>query len=236
MNSRNLPSTSFAWTWSGTCGACCFRRCWRRRFWFGLCQPGLAQYEALDLGPEEAAPALPAAGVTLFQNVRIFDGKNAALSAPSSVLVRGNIIEQISASPAAAEAGADVRVINANGRVLMPGLIDAHWHMFMAAVSPAVLADGGSRLPQSVGCATGRSNADAGFHHHTRHGWSGVWIEARHRRGRHRWSAHLSFGRDDLANLGPWRLSVSLRGSAGTGRAVEPVRAHGRRSHCRQPR
>ena len=28
----------------------------------------------------------------------------------------------------------------------------------------------------------------------------------------------------------------SLRGSAGTGRAVEPVRARGHRSHCRQPR
>jgi hypothetical protein len=65
----------------------------------GACQQGLAQYEALELGPEEpAAPALPAGGVTLFQNVRIFDGKNAALSAPSSVLVRGNIIELISAT------------------------------------------------------------------------------------------------------------------------------------------
>ena len=30
-------------------------------------------------------------------------------------------------------------MINANGRVLMPGLIDAHWHMFMAAVPPAIL-------------------------------------------------------------------------------------------------
>ena len=31
--------------------------------------------------------------VTLFKNVRIFDGKAAALSAPSNVLVRGNKIE-----------------------------------------------------------------------------------------------------------------------------------------------
>src|SRR5229473_7506707 len=76
---------------------------------------------------------------TLFQNVRIFDGKSAALSAPSSVLVRGNIIEKILADPAATQAGADVRVINANGRVLMPGLIEAHWHMFMAARSRAII-------------------------------------------------------------------------------------------------
>jgi len=105
----------------------------------GFCQPGLAQYEALELGPEDAGPTAPTGGTTLFQNVRVFDGRNAALSAPSSVLVNGNVIAQISANPAATEAGADVRVINANGRVLMPGLIDAHWHMFMAAVSPAVV-------------------------------------------------------------------------------------------------
>jgi len=35
-------------------------------------------------------------GATLFQNVRIFDGKNEVLSAPSNVLVRDNLIERIS--------------------------------------------------------------------------------------------------------------------------------------------
>ncbi|MGZ3310805.1 MAG: amidohydrolase family protein, partial [Xanthobacteraceae bacterium] len=85
-------------------------------FLVGLCQPGMAQHEALELGPEEAAPTLPA-GATLFLNVHIFDGRNAALSAPSSVLVRGNVIERISANLAATEASVDVRVIDANGRV-----------------------------------------------------------------------------------------------------------------------
>jgi imidazolonepropionase-like amidohydrolase len=139
MNSRNLLSTSFvrAVVWNLP-RMLCPPLLWAALL-FGPCQPGLTQYEALELGPEEAAPILPAGGVTVFQNVRIFDGKNAALSAPSSVLVRGNIIEQISATPAATQTDADVRVINADGRVLMPGLIDAHWHMFMAAVSPAIL-------------------------------------------------------------------------------------------------
>jgi imidazolonepropionase-like amidohydrolase len=105
----------------------------------GLCQASLAQYEAFELGPEEVAPILASNGVTLFQNVRIFDGKSAALSAPSSVLVRGGTIERISANPAATEAGAGVRVIDGNGRVLMPGLIDAHWHAFLAATSPMVI-------------------------------------------------------------------------------------------------
>ena len=40
---------------------------------------------------------------TLFQGVRIFDGKSGALSAPSNVLIRDNKIEKISAAPIAAD-------------------------------------------------------------------------------------------------------------------------------------
>jgi imidazolonepropionase-like amidohydrolase len=81
---------------------------------------------------QNAAPAI--AGATLFQNVRIFDGKNGALSAPSNVLVRGNIIERISTTPIAAEPG--VSVIAGGGRTLMPGLIDAHWHAMLVRPTP----------------------------------------------------------------------------------------------------
>src|SRR6516164_10345046 len=72
---------------------------------------------------------------TLFQNVRIFDGKGASLSAPSNVLIKGNIIERISMEPIAAESG--VTVIAGNGRTLMPGLIDAHWHAMLIRTTPA---------------------------------------------------------------------------------------------------
>ena len=74
-----------------------------------------------------AAPAL-----TLFQNVRIFDGKSAALSPPSNVLVKGNVIESISTAPIVADPAATV--IAGAGRTLMPGLIDAHVHMGMSTV------------------------------------------------------------------------------------------------------
>ncbi len=70
----------------------------------------------------------------LFENVRIFDGKGAALSEPSNVLVRGNVIAEISTSPIEAE-GAER--IAGDGRTLIPGLIDAHWHAMLAAASPA---------------------------------------------------------------------------------------------------
>src|SRR6202045_4809181 len=101
----------------------------------GLCRAALGQGNA-DLEAPGLAPfpaTLAGGTVTLFQNVRIFDGKNGALSAPSDVLIRGNIIERISASPITVDAVPNVRIIAANGRVLMPGLIDAHWHAFMAA-------------------------------------------------------------------------------------------------------
>ncbi len=99
----------------------------------GFCQPGLAQ-----------APTTPAAApadgpVTLFQNVRIFDGKSATLSTPSHVLVRGNIIERISTSPIPTDRRADTRIIDGGGRTLMPGLIDAHWHVMMVRPTPAML-------------------------------------------------------------------------------------------------
>src|SRR5580704_7927627 len=102
------------------------------------CQVSLAQGDA-DLEAPGLAPfATPAnPQPTLFQNVRIFDGRSATLSAPSNVLVHGNTIARISSSPIAVEA--NVRVIAANGRVLMPGLIDAHWHAFMAATPQMLL-------------------------------------------------------------------------------------------------
>ena len=78
--------------------------------------------------------ATASADDVLFENVRIFDGKGAALSAPSNVLVKGNVITRISTEPIEA-AGAER--IAGNGRTLMPGLIDAHWHAMLIASTPA---------------------------------------------------------------------------------------------------
>jgi imidazolonepropionase-like amidohydrolase len=92
----------------------------------GLCHAGLAQ-------PAPSADG----GTTLFQNVRIFDGRNAALSAPSNVLVRGNKIVTISTKPIAVDRRADTRIIDGKGRTLMPGLIDVHWHAMLIRADPA---------------------------------------------------------------------------------------------------
>lgn len=96
----------------------------------GYGTPTLAQLE----------PPSPTAGsTTLFENVQIFDGRSSTLSAPSHVLVRGNIIEHISVDPIDVAAGTDVRRLSGNGRVLMPGLIDAHWHAMLVRPTPAML-------------------------------------------------------------------------------------------------
>jgi imidazolonepropionase-like amidohydrolase len=76
----------------------------------------------------------PANAQTLFTNVRIFDGKSGALLAPSNVLVKGNKIERISASPIASDPS--TAVIAGGGRTLMPGLIDAHWHTMLVRPNP----------------------------------------------------------------------------------------------------
>ncbi len=93
----------------------------------GLCAAGIAQQ----------APSSAGDRVTLFQDVRVFDGKNAALSAPSHVLVRGNRIETISAQPIPVDRRADTLIIEGGGRTLMPGLIDVHWHAMLARATPA---------------------------------------------------------------------------------------------------
>ncbi|MBV9724630.1 MAG: amidohydrolase family protein, partial [Gammaproteobacteria bacterium] len=83
-----------------------------------------------------AAPA-PGVAVTLFKNVRIFDGKSEKLTSASNVAVRGNIIERISSETIQSPADANVTVIDGGGRTLMPGLIDAHWHAMMIRSTPA---------------------------------------------------------------------------------------------------
>jgi imidazolonepropionase-like amidohydrolase len=93
---------------------------------------------ALPAATQQVA-APPPATVTLFQNVRIFDGKSAQLSAPSFVLVRGNRIERISATPIPTDRRADTVVIDGTGRTLMPGLIDMHWHAMLVRPTPAAL-------------------------------------------------------------------------------------------------
>jgi len=78
----------------------------------------------------------------IIEDVRIFDGRSDRLSAPSNVLVVGNVIKTISTTPIADAAGITVRRIRGGGRTLMPGLIDNHWHTMLARPSPKEAIEG----------------------------------------------------------------------------------------------
>ena len=99
--------------------------------------PAAAQDFDIEV-PGTPPPVAPTSDATLFRDVRVFDGTSPTLSPASDVLVIGNLIERISVEPIEVEAG-QVAVIDGGGRVLMPGLIDAHWHAFMAATPQPVL-------------------------------------------------------------------------------------------------
>jgi imidazolonepropionase-like amidohydrolase len=95
-----------------------------------------------SLGLPKLASARPAPGPAqrpiLFTEFRLFDGKSSVLREGLRLLVEGNRIKaSAQGSPAAPD---DARVIDCGGRVLMPGLIDTHWHCIFAALPlPALL-------------------------------------------------------------------------------------------------
>jgi imidazolonepropionase-like amidohydrolase len=68
----------------------------------------------------------------LFTNFRLFDGNSARLRGGLRLLVEGDRIKAVATGNPAAPDGA--RVIDCGGRVIVPGLIDAHWHALFAAL------------------------------------------------------------------------------------------------------
>lgn len=76
----------------------------------------------------------------LFRELRLFDGKSNTLRTGVQVLVENNKI--IAVDEANNSAPADAVVINCRNGVLMPGLIDAHWHTIFAAVPLNILLGG----------------------------------------------------------------------------------------------
>lgn len=75
----------------------------------------------------------------LFENVMVFDGVSPDLSPLTNVLVRDGKIAAISPDETA-DAGATV--IDGEGRTLMPGLIDAHWHTMLIRGTPTNSIEG----------------------------------------------------------------------------------------------
>jgi len=83
-----------------------------------------------------AAPSRPTTPI-VFGNFLLLDGKSDGLRGGHRLLVEGNRIKQIAGGDVAPPDGA--RLIDCGGRVIMPGLIDAHWHSMFAALPVSAL-------------------------------------------------------------------------------------------------
>jgi imidazolonepropionase-like amidohydrolase len=87
----------------------------------------------------QSAPGRNARSI-YFTNLRLFDGRSGTLRGGLRLLVVGNRIEAVAqGNPAAPD---DAQVIDCGGRVVMPGLIDAHWHAMFAALPLPTLLTG----------------------------------------------------------------------------------------------
>jgi imidazolonepropionase-like amidohydrolase len=89
-----------------------------------------------------AAGQVPATTGVVFENVRIFDGVSGRLTGPSNVLVVGKVIKSIRSAPIADPPGTTVQRLRGDGRTLMPGLIDNHWHTMLVRPTPAQMLAG----------------------------------------------------------------------------------------------
>jgi imidazolonepropionase-like amidohydrolase len=104
----------------------------------------------------------PQPSVVLFEDVRIFDGKSAKLSKATHVLIQGNQIEKISAEPISVEKPGITR-IKGEGRTLMPGLIDMHWHTLLVRPSSTDLLTWDPGYATLVGAAEAKETLMRGF-------------------------------------------------------------------------
>lgn len=73
----------------------------------------------------------------VFGNFLLFDGKSKALRGGLRLLVEGNLVKQVVAGDLTPPDGA--QMIDCGGRVMMPGLIDAHWHSIFVALPVSAL-------------------------------------------------------------------------------------------------
>jgi len=115
----------------------------------------------------ESGAAKPSAPATvekpsriLIQNVNVFNGQSETLIKNASVLVEGNRIKAISTKAMATEGAT---VIDGGGRTLMPGLIDAHWHVMFNAVSIPTLMSADFGYLTLTGAKSAKDDLMRGF-------------------------------------------------------------------------
>jgi imidazolonepropionase-like amidohydrolase len=107
----------------------------------------------LGLPPLAQAAATGPAPPTVFTNFQLFDGKASTLRGGVQLLIDGGRIKQVAGGATGAPEGA--RLIDCGGRVLMPGLIDAHWHTLLAGLAVTEMMT--SDVDHVIGVAGGQA-------------------------------------------------------------------------------
>ena len=75
----------------------------------------------------------------LFKNVHVWDGTSDGISKKIDVLIENNLIKKVRAQES--DAHEQVQVIDGNGKILMPGLSDAHAHLSIFASPTSLFND-----------------------------------------------------------------------------------------------
>lgn len=129
----------------------------RRGFLSGL---GAAAVVGSLAGPSFAQTAA-GPSKTLFRELRLFDGKSGDVKSGAQVLVENGRITGVDMTNAPAPA--DAVVVSCRNGVLMPGLIDAHWHAIFAAVPINVLLNGDPGIIFASSTAEAERTLSRGF-------------------------------------------------------------------------
>ena len=112
------------------------------------------------------AVAAPPTTAYLLEPARVFDASSEATHAGWAVLVRGDRIAAVG-STATIERPAGTQVIELPGTTLMPGLIDAHSHIFLHPYNETLWNDQVLKepsLPHHRGGPARAGHADGGIH------------------------------------------------------------------------
>jgi imidazolonepropionase-like amidohydrolase len=107
------------------------------------------------------ATTVTSAHLKAFINVRIFDGVSDELREGLQVIIEGNAIKAI--ETAGTPLPQNATIIDGAGGVLMPGLIDAHWHAIMARPSMMTAMTADFNYIQALAIAEAQATVLRGF-------------------------------------------------------------------------
>jgi imidazolonepropionase-like amidohydrolase len=103
-----------------------------RRLFLGGIAATLIPFTSLRAADELVRRPATSDRPLLLTNLRLFDGSGKPVQDGVQVLIQGNMI---TALPAAGETVEGAQVMDCQGKLVMPGLIDVYWHTMLAAIA-----------------------------------------------------------------------------------------------------